>query len=180
MELYSLIFNCFKLYLFGLISFIFSMISLVGAYFWIKDINTIIIIYSIGTSFILYSFFIIFISLKLCKKDEYIYASLIYNYSIFFGLSFVILITILSIFSCIKNYFKNLKDNYIYVYLYIRIYFFLIIQYIIIIFCIWIGFSEEYNKIFISSTPIMLWTFIPSLLINFGMCICFFYISMII
>ena len=169
MELYAFLFNSFKLYLFGLISFILSMISIVGAYFWIKNITAIIIIYSIGIAFILYSVFIIFLSLDICKRDEYIYASLIHNFSIFFGLSLIVL----NIISSITKYLKNLKQNYSYVYFYIRIFFFFIIQYIIIIYCIWIGFYSEYNEFFISSSKTMIWTFIPSLLILLGMCAAF-------
>ena len=169
MELYAFLFNKFTFYLFGIISFIFSMISIVGAYFWIKDAISIVIIYSIGISFILYSVFIIFISLDLCQKEEYIYASLIYNYSIFFGIS----IGAISIISYITKYLKNLKNNYSDVYFYIRIFFFFIIQYIIIIYCIWIGFSSEYNELLISEDKNMIWTFIPTLLILLGMCAAF-------
>ena len=47
LEIFTLIFKTYKLYLFGLSSFIFGLMSIVGFYFWIKDIIAISLIYTI-------------------------------------------------------------------------------------------------------------------------------------
>ena len=109
MEIYTFISKNFKLYFFGLSSFILLMISIIGFYFLIKETLIIIKIYSIGLAFILYLIFIIFISLKLdlCENNEYIYATMIYNYAIFFGIS-IGLVECLS--ACIKCFSKCLSD----------------------------------------------------------------------
>jgi len=167
MEIYALIFNCFKIYLLGLCSFIFGLLSTIGFYFWIEDIITIIIIYSIGFSFILYLVGIIFYSLKVCKKDEYIYASMICNYSIFFVFASGLKGIFKYIFAKIVN-LKNVLDEF--VYFNFRMYFLLIIQFIFIIGFVYFGFFLHLNYYLISGSTVMIWIFIISLLILAGMC----------
>ena len=167
MGIYVFIFKFLKIYLFGLSSFILGLLSTIGFYFWIEDIITIIIIYSIGFSIILYLVGIIYYSLKVCKRDEFIYASMIYDYSIFFALA----IGLKTIFTYIYKYLIRLKDLLDdIIYFLFRIYLLLIIQLIFIIGFVWIGFELNLNLYLISESKVMFWIFIPSLLILAGMC----------
>ena len=156
MEIYCSIFNNFKLYLIGLSSFLFSSISIIGFYFWIKDIIVISIIYSIGLSFIIYLIGMMVIISKLSQKDEYIFASIIFNYSIIFALSFGIITIITSFIKYLANFKSLYNEN---VFSVIKMYFILILQYILIIIIIYLGFIFEFNKYIISNNKAMIWIF---------------------
>ena len=173
LEIFTLIFKTYKLYLFGLSSFIFGLMSIVGFYFWIKDIIAISLIYTIGFSFILYLILMIFISLKYCELDEYIYASIISNYSIFFALTN----GLIKVFSCIGLSLAHLKELYYSDnYFYIKVFFYLIVEYILIISIVWLGFLLGFNKYLNSKKGVIISIFVISLVILLVMCIVIFVI----
>ena len=93
---------------------------------------------------------------KLSQKDEYIFASIIFNYSIIFALSFGIITIITSFIKYLANFKSLYNEN---VFSVIKMYFILILQYILIIIIIYLGFIFEFNKYIISNNKAMIWIF---------------------
>ena len=143
--------------LIGLSSFLLGLLSVIGFYFWIKNIIIITIIYSIGLSFILYSVFMIIVILKISLKDEYIYSTIIFNFSILYAIAFSLTKIISDLYQYIINFKSLYTENILFL---VKIYFIDIIQFILIIFFVYLGFFLELNKYFISNTKFMIWTFV--------------------
>ena len=171
MEIFAFIFKTYKLYLFGISSFIFGLMSTVGFYFWIKDIITISIIYGIGFSFIFYLLLVIFFSRKVCELDEYIYASIIQDYSFFLAITN----GSIKVFSCICRSLSNLQGYYdSNIVFYIKVFFYLLAEFILIISIVWGGFYLEFNTYLNSKKGVCISIFAIFLVILFAASITIF------
>ena len=170
LETYSLLFNNYKIYFFGICSFMLYLIGIIPFYFfWIKDIETMLYISIIPIFMILYHIIIIFIfeKIKFCELNEIFYATTIFNY----GISVLFALILKKLFSffkiCIIHYISyNYNEDIKY---FIRLFFNLIIQFILIISIVWIGFATGLHEYIIEDTTNMIWIFIIMTIIIFIM-----------
>ena len=161
MELYVLLFKNYKILF---ITLIYSILSLIGlilfSLFWIKEFFPIIFISVFWIFSIAYLFLHIYIILKICKLDEYFYACIIFNY----GLFLLIALGLKFIYNFIKSLFNNFSNHEI---LQLKIYSVFIIQNIIIISFVFLGFNLEWNYLVIKSWYSLKCFLIPTIIINF-------------
>ena len=165
MELYVLIFKNYYILFLALSCSILSFISLnFFSIFWIKELIPIIFISIFWIFSIGYLILHIFIILKICKLDEYFYACIILNY----GLFLLVALLLKYIYNFIKSRLYNFDDE---VLLQFKIYSFFIIQKIIIISFIYLGFNLKWNYIVIGSWYSFKCFLIPTIIIHFIICL---------
>ena len=165
MELYVLIFKNYYILFLALSCSILSFINLIFfSIFWIKELIPIIFISIFWIFSIGYLILHIFIILKICKLDEYFYACIILNY----GLFLLVALLLKYIYDFIKSRLYNFDAE---VLLQFKIYSFFIIQKIIIISFIYLGFNLKWNYIVIGSWYSFKCFLIPTIIIHFIICL---------
>ena len=195
MEILSILINIFTkkfeiLYI-GLSAVILSLIGLIFfSAFWIKSLYPIIFV----SIFWLVSngcyAFLIFVTKKLCKSDEYIYSVMIFNYSIFLGLAYIIVESTKYIK---KSSFNNDNVNVNYndnvnindnepqgiKKFYLMNFLILFIQFSLIITIIIIGFIYKFNEILMKFNISLAVKYTPLICLMFSLAIilklCLFY-----
>ena len=163
-QIFSLLFNIllkkFELKYFIFFSFFFCFMGLgICSFFWIKSILPILLmaIFTLVSNIIYIC--TIYIIDKYCNSDEIIYSTLIFNYSIFLAIVFFLY----GIFKCIHSIYKKRitdeknKDLF-------RIFGLLLIQYIIIILFVWVGFSIGLNDNITKNISTIIWIFLAILI----------------
>ena len=165
-ELLSMLFNiCLKK--FHLQFFVISSISssllalIIFSVLWIKALFPIIYISLFWLFTNAYYIFWHFISLKVCKYDEYFYSVIIFNYNIFLGLSYITAIGIKYAFKNIKEIVSDEQKSF-----YLKNFIILLIQYLIIILVTFLGFYYDFNISFLN-----LVTHITSIILQAGIII---------
>jgi len=167
-ELLSMLFNiCLKK--FHLQFFVISSISssllalIIFSVLWIKALFPIIYISLFWLFTNAYYIFWHFISLKVCKYDEYFYSVIIFNYNIFLGLSYITANGIKYAFKNIKEIVSDEQKSF-----YLKNFIILLIQYLIIILVTFLGFYYDFNISFLN-----LVTHIISIILQLGIIIFF-------
>ena len=166
LEIYSLLFNDYKLYIFGISSFIFYLIGIFLFYIlWIKDIEKMIYISIFPIFMILYFIIVIFIFEKIYffELNEIFYATSIFNY----GICILFLLYFKKFFFICKKciiYYISYNYNEVIKY-FIRLFLNLIIQFILIISIAWIGFATGFHEYIIEDSKNFIWTFIITTII---------------
>ena len=160
----NIIFNHFEPLSFGLFSGIISFIGL--ALFSFMMVKTWIIILYISIFWLLsliYYMIWIFIIREKCKKDEYFYSSLIFNYGLFLGLSKGIIFGINNIGNIYKYIHERINDNNEDLLLkrrfYLNNFIILILQYSFIISLTLVGFIYNFNEKLIELDISLLWKY---------------------
>ena len=165
MELHVLLFKNYNI-LFFIMSF--SILSLIGlilfSIFWIKELLPIIYISIFWIFSMAYVFLNIHILLKICKSDEYFYSCIVFNYGLFlliaFGLKYI--------YNIIKSKINNFENDVIFQ---LKLYSIFIIQNIIIILFIYVGFRLKWNYLVIGSWHSFKCFLIPTIIIHFIFCL---------
>ena len=153
LEIYSFLFNLYNICGFILFPFLGILASLICLYFFMfRDIYIIIYISAISLYYLLYSTIIVYMSFIYCSKDEYIRASLIFNFALFTPI-------ILTVFIC-KHIFKKIKESfnrrlnnlYDFNLLIVKMFKYLILELIVIIFFTCLGMYLGFSEIVIESS----------------------------
>ena len=171
MELHVLLFKNYNI-LFFIMSF--SILSLIGlilfSIFWIKELLPIIYISIFWIFSMAYVFLNIHILLKICKSDEYFYSCIVFNY----GLFLLIALGLKYIYNIIKSKINNFENDVIFQ---LKLYSIFIIQNIIIILFIYVGFRLKWNYLVIGSWHSFKCFLIPTIIIHFIFCFLAFFCS---
>ena len=168
MEIYLLLIKNYKYLLIILCYIILSLVGLIlFSIFLVKELLPIVFISIFWIFSLGYLFLHIQIILKLCKLDEYFYACIIFNYGLFLGMAFLLE----KFYNMIKAKLNTFEDNLI---LLLKTYSIFIIQYVIIIFFLSLGFNFEWNKVVIESSYNITWFCVVTTIINFIMCLILF------
>lgn len=134
MEFQVLLFKNYNILLFIMSFSILSSIGLIlFSAFWINELIPIIYILIFWIFSMAYVFLNIYILSKNCKSDEYFYACIVFNYGIFL----LIALGLKYIYNIIKSKINNFEYNVIFQ---LKLYSIFIIQNIIIILFIYVGF----------------------------------------
>ena len=131
---------------------------------WIKDVYYIIYISDICIIFMIYFLIVSYIVFKLLNNEpgKSVYAIIISNFSIFNIFS----INIYKLYFYSKSTFKdNLFSGFKIIWC--KAYLVLMIEFLFIIFVVWLGFFLEFNEIFIKDKSSLLATIIPTSIILF-------------
>ena len=163
-QIFSLLFNIllkkFELKYFIFFSFFFCFMGLgICSFFWIKSILPILLmaIFTLVSNIIYIC--TIYIIDKYCNSDEIIYSTLIFNYNIFLAIVFLLYGIFGYIYSIYKKRMNDEKNKDLF-----KIFGLLLIQYIIIILFVWVGFSIGLNKYMTKSISTIIWIFLAILI----------------
>ena len=170
MELYVLLFKNYKILFIALSYSILGLIGLIFfSIFWIKELLPIVYISIFWLFSIAFLFVNIYIIKKICKLEEYFYACIIFNYGLFlliaWGLKFI--------YDIIKAKYDKLDEKPL---IQLKIYSVFIIQNIITISLAILGFNLNWNNSVIESLDSLKYFSIPTLIINFIICILVLYL----
>ena len=164
MEFQVLLFKNYNILLFIMSFSILSSIGLIlFSVFWINELIPIIYILIFWIFSMAYVFLNIYILSKNCKSDEYFYACIVFNYGIFL----LIALGLKYIFNIIKSKTNNFEYDVIFQ---LKLYSIFIIQNIIIILFIYVGFRLKWNYLVIGSWHSFKCFLIPTIIIHFIFC----------
>ena len=161
LEIYSILFKSYNVYGFILFPLLAISVSLVCLYFFIfRDIYIIFYISTFSLYYLLYSTIIVYISFIYCSKDEYIRASLIFNFALFTPITLTIFIckNFKKVIKSYNRHLDNLNESNL---LILKMFKILILELIVIIIFTCLGIFLGFSEVVTETKKSRIATFVP-------------------